>query len=139
MVDLSTGEGLVKRQLALSIVAGAAIGQLGWFDPLFIPLVLAGPLVTGAVAGSRRLPLAPVAATWFFAGVAMLVGDRLVNHEDVAFHAVLAVVMAGLATAGCRLGARYSGRGSVGSSDHSPESSRRPRSSNDERITPSNV
>jgi hypothetical protein len=37
---------------------------------------------------------------WFSAGINMLWTDWVVNREDVAFHAVLAVVMALLASAG---------------------------------------
>lgn len=90
----------MRSPLVLSLVAGVAIGQLGWIDALFIPLVLAGPLATGAVAAARHVALRWIALTWLAAGITMLVGDEIVNHEDVLFHGVLSVVMAGLAAAG---------------------------------------
>ncbi|MFL5955614.1 MAG: hypothetical protein ACJ76I_16060 [Gaiellaceae bacterium] len=90
----------MSRNLALSVIAGIAVAQLGWIDPIFIPLALAGPLATGALAATRGIALRWAALTWFVAGIAMLVGDEIVNHEDAIFHAVLAVVMAGLASAG---------------------------------------
>lgn len=90
----------MNRPLVISIVAGFAIGQLGWIDPIFIPLVLAGPLATGAIAAARRVALRWAMLTWFVAGITMLVSDEIVNHEDAAFHAALAVVMAALAAAG---------------------------------------
>ena len=69
-------------------------------DPTFVPLVLVGPLVVGAVAAARQLPLVPVMVLWVSAGLSMLWTDWLVNREDVLFHAVVSVVMAVLAAAG---------------------------------------
>lgn len=89
----------MSKQIAWAVVVGIAIGQLGWIDPLFIPLVVAGPIITGAVAATRRIPLGAVVACWGAAGLTMLVEDWIVNHEDVAFHAVLTVVMGTLAAA----------------------------------------
>ena len=49
---------LTSRVLYAALL-GQLVAQLGWIDPLFIPLVLAGPLVTGAVLAyrARQLPL----------------------------------------------------------------------------------
>ena len=43
-----------RTQLVVAIAVGQVVGLLGYIDPLFIPLVLAGPLVTGAVAARPR-------------------------------------------------------------------------------------
>jgi hypothetical protein len=47
----------MNRALLRWILAGVVISALFWIDPLFIPLALLGPLVTGSVARSqpRRL------------------------------------------------------------------------------------
>jgi len=86
--------------LLVAFALGQLVGLLGWIDPLFVPLVLVGPLAVGAVAASRGMRAAWPALLWFSAGLNMLWTDWVVNREDVAFHAVLSVVMAGLALAG---------------------------------------
>jgi hypothetical protein len=86
--------------LLIAVALGQLVGLLGWFDALFIPLVLVGPLAVGAVAASRGVRAAWPALLWLSAGVNMLWTDWAVNREDVAFHAVLSVVMAGLALVG---------------------------------------
>jgi hypothetical protein len=89
----------MSRQLAYAGLAGVAIGQLAWIDPLFVPLIVAGPIITGALAATRGIRLRFVIAAWAAAGITMLVEDWVVNHEDVAFHAGLTVVMAALTAA----------------------------------------
>ena len=100
----------MSKQPAITAGAGLAIGALAWIDPIFIPLVLAGPIVTGAVAASRSVRLAWVGFAWAIAGISMILSDWLVNHEDVLFHAALTVVMPALAAAAWaatrRLGSR---------------------------------
>ena len=88
------------KRLLIAALIGQLVGCLGWIDPLFVPLVLAGPLVTGGMSAWRRLPVSWAAVLWFSAGINMLWTDWVVNREDVAFHAVLALVMALLASAG---------------------------------------
>jgi hypothetical protein len=100
----------VNRQLAVAALAGLAIGQLGWVDPIFVPLVLAGPLSVGALAAARGLALRPVLVLWVVAGLTMLASDWLVNQEDVAFHAVVTAVMALLASTGWWIASRFGGR-----------------------------
>jgi hypothetical protein len=100
----------MSRQLVVAVVIGIAVGQLGWIDPIFIPLVLAGPIAVGAFAAARGIDLSPVVALWVVAGVTMLVGDWIVNREDVAFHAVVTVLMTILASAGWWIGSRLGGR-----------------------------
>ena len=86
------------------LLAGVAAINAVVFSPLgdewFFAIVLAGPIATGIVIalchGDTRL----AAATWATSGLFWLVLDGIVNHEDVAFHAVLALVMAGLVTLG---------------------------------------
>lgn len=91
---------VMDKNLIIALGAGQVLGLVGWIDPLFIPFALVGPLVVGAVLAARRVSLVPVAVLWLSAGICMLWTDWLVNREDVAFHAVLAVVMAGLAAIG---------------------------------------
>ena len=86
--------------LVVAVVVGQAVGALGWIDPLFVPLVLLGPVVTGAVGAARRVPFLLVAVLWCSAGLNMAWSDWLVNREDVAFHLLLSVVMPLLAAVG---------------------------------------
>jgi hypothetical protein len=95
--------------LLVAAVVGQAVAQLGWVDPLFVPLVLLGPVVTGALAAARRIPYAWVAVLWCSTGLGMAWSDWLVNREDVAFHLALAAFMpllAGLAYGTVRLATR---------------------------------
>lgn len=79
------------------VVAGLVVSALFWIDPLFIPLALVGPLVTGAVLGARGEGLRGPVLLWAVAGLGAVVSDFVVNQEDVVFHVVLTVLMAGLA------------------------------------------
>jgi hypothetical protein len=95
------------------LIAAAAVGQLvgllGWIDMLFIPLVLLGPVVTGAVAAARRTPYSWAAVMWCSAGLNMVWTDWVINNEDVVFHLALSVIMpllAGLGFGVVRLGSR---------------------------------
>lgn len=101
----------MERPLAIAVSAGLVIGALAWIDPLFIPLVLAGPLVTGALAGSRGTAFRWVALAWVVGGVSMLVSDWVLNDEDQAFHAVLTAVMVALAGVGYAVASRRTRRG----------------------------
>jgi hypothetical protein len=96
-----------------SLVAAALLGQvvglLGWIDPLFVPLVLLGPVVTGAVVAARGTSYWWAATLWCSAGLNMAWTDWVVNREDVSFHLALAVLMpllAGVGYAVLRLAAR---------------------------------
>lgn len=88
-------------RITTSLVAAAVIGQfvglLGWIDPLLFPLILLGPVVTGAVAVARRMSYTWIAVLWASAGINMLVTDGIINNEDYAFHAGATVVMVLLA------------------------------------------
>ena len=101
-------------KILVAIVIGQLVGLLGWLDPLFIPLVLVGPPVTGAVAAARRVPLLPLVALWASAGVNMIWTDYVVNREDVAFHVVVTAVVSLLAAAGWGVVAALKRRSSVG-------------------------
>jgi hypothetical protein len=83
------------------VVAGLVVSALFWIDPLFIPLVLLGSIVTGAAAGWTGRGLRAVALLWLVAGLGALVSDYVVNQEDVVFHLVLTAVMIGLAAGAC--------------------------------------
>jgi hypothetical protein len=96
----------MTKQTNIIVVASLAIGALAWVDPLFIPLVTLGPLLSGLVAGSYRVRPRIVAIPWFCGGVLMLVSDLLINHEDVAFHAVIAVFTALIAAGAVALARR---------------------------------
>jgi hypothetical protein len=90
----------VTSSLLAAALLGQVVGQLAWIDALFLPLVVVGPLVTGAVAASRGVRAAWPAVLWASAGLAMLWSDWVVNQEDQVFHLVVAVVTALLALAG---------------------------------------
>jgi hypothetical protein len=83
---------LTSRVLYAALL-GQLVAQLGWIDPLFIPLVLAGPLLTGAILASRLVSYAWVAVLWASTGVGMAWSDWVVNRSDVVFHLALAVLM----------------------------------------------
>lgn len=91
-------------RLTSSLVAAAVVGQLvgllGWIDPLFIPLVLLGPVITGAVAAARQTAYRWVALMWCSAGINMMWTDWVINHEDVLFHLALSILMPLLAGLG---------------------------------------
>jgi hypothetical protein len=90
-------------RLTTSLIGAAVIGQLvgllGWIDPLFIPLVLLAPVISGAVA-ARRTAYSWIAVLWCSAGLNMVWTDWVVNREDVAFHLVVSVLMPLLAGVG---------------------------------------
>lgn len=91
------------RTIALAAVA---IAGLAWIDPLFIPLVTLGPLLSGLAAGAAGAPPRHVALVWLAAGMLMLVSDLAINQEDVVFHAVVGIVDGALALGAAALGAR---------------------------------
>lgn len=90
---------LTSRTLHAAIL-GQLVAQLGWIDALFIPLILLGPLLSGAILAYRRVSYTWVAVLWASAGLGMTWSDWLVNREDVLFHLGLAVVMPLLAGVG---------------------------------------
>lgn len=80
-----------------AVALGLVLTALFWIDPLFIPLALLGPPITGAIAGLRRMPLAWLGTVWLVAGVGAIVSDFVVNQEDVLFHVVLTAFVVTLA------------------------------------------
>jgi hypothetical protein len=93
----------MSKSLLGSLAAGFLIGTLAWIGPLFIPLVLAGPIVSGVVGATKGVAFRWLAAAWATGGVVMLASDWIANNEDKAFHAVLTIVMVVLAGAGWRI------------------------------------
>ena len=81
-------------------ILGQLVAQLGWIDPLFVPLVLAGPPLSGAVLAVYRVGFPWVAVLWASTGLGMVWTDWVVNHEDVLFHLALTLVMPLLAGIG---------------------------------------
>ncbi len=106
---------MTNRTIVLSAIGIAA---LAWIDPIFIPLVLLGPAVSGFVAGRRGVAPRTMAAVWFLAGLLMLISDLVINNEDVVFHALVAVVTAGIAAGATALGSR---RGATAADHGRPE------------------
>jgi hypothetical protein len=101
---------MTTRTKLLILAAAVVIAALAWVDPLFIPLITLGPIVSGAVAGVRGVPPRHVALSWFGGGLLMLLSDLVINHEDVAFHAVIAIFTAALAAGATALTRRLRGR-----------------------------
>jgi len=92
---------------ALAVTAASFVVEVGPGQDVTYPLfMLAGPLLTGAALGPRwRVG----AAAWSLAALIWLVLDWAINHEDVAFHAVVSLLFAGLVALGAgaaRLGRR---------------------------------
>jgi hypothetical protein len=90
---------LTSRILNAALL-GQLVAQLGWIDPLFIPLVLVGPLATGAILAAHRVTYTWAAVLWASTGIGMAWSDWLVNRSDVLFHLALAVLMPLLAGIG---------------------------------------
>lgn len=95
------------KRLAIGLAGAAAINAIV-FSPLgddwFFAIALLGPISSGIVVGFMRGDTRLAAATWAATGLFWLVLDWIINQEDVAFHAVLALVMAGLVTLGAGFG-----------------------------------
>lgn len=89
-----------------AVLATAAIVGLAWIDPLYLPIITLGPLVTGVAMGLAGAAPRAVALVWFAAGIAVLVLDLAINQEDVAFHAAVACVAAALAAGSAWVGRR---------------------------------
>jgi hypothetical protein len=91
----------IRRQYVLAVALGLGVVlPLAWFDPVYIPLVLAGPPASGAFAAAHGYARTPLVVLWVCAGAGMLVSDWLINHEDRVYHVVLTVIMSLLALAG---------------------------------------
>jgi hypothetical protein len=95
-----------KHPAALPAICTVAIAALAWIDPLYLPLIAFGPLVSGVAAGASGVPPRIVALTWLGAGVLVLLTDLAINHEDVAFHAVVATITAAVGAAAGWAGSR---------------------------------
>ena len=91
------------------MLAAAAIAAVAWIDPLYPTLIALGPIVSGIAAGAAGVPPRLVALTWFCAGVLVLLTDLAVNQEDVALHAVIALLTAGLGAGFTLVGGRVRG------------------------------
>ena len=72
-------------------------------DEWFFAIALIGPLLTGAVVSMLRADVRLAEITWAACGLCWLVLDYAINQEDVLFHLVMSVVMAGLVALGAAL------------------------------------
>jgi hypothetical protein len=92
-----------RKRLAIGLAGAAAINTIV-FSPLgdqgFFVIALFGPIASGIVVGLMRGDTRLAATTWAATGLFWLVLDWIIHQEDVAFHAVLALVMAGLVALG---------------------------------------
>jgi hypothetical protein len=95
------------KRLAIGLAGAAAINAIV-FSPLgddwFFAIALLGPIGCGIVVGLMRGDTRLAAATWAATGLFWLVLDWIIHQEDVAFHAVLNLVMAGLVALGAGFG-----------------------------------
>jgi hypothetical protein len=77
---------------ALAITGASAVVEVSPGQDVTFPLFMLGaPLLTGAILAARGVRWQLGAAAWSLAAVARLVVDWAINHEDVAFHVVVAV------------------------------------------------
>ena len=97
------------NQRTVLVVAALAIAAGAWLDPLYLPLITLGPVLSGLAAGAGGIPPRLVALTWFGAGVLVLLADLAINQEDAAFHAVVAVITAAVGAAFAARGRRVRG------------------------------
>jgi hypothetical protein len=101
----------ITSNVAYAVLLGQLVSLIGWIGPLFFTLVLAGPLLSGAILSYRGAGYAWVATLWASAGCGMAWMDWVINREDVVFHLALAVIMpllAGIAWVAVRLTQRRS-------------------------------
>jgi hypothetical protein len=90
---------------ALAVTAASFVVEVGPGQDVTFPLfMLGGPLLTGAVLAARGMRWRLGAAAWSLAALIWLVLDWAINHEDVAFHAVVAVLFAALVALGAAAG-----------------------------------
>lgn len=82
-----------------SLLVEVAPGQ----DVTFPLFMLGGPLLTGVILAGHGRRWRRGAAAWALAALAWLVIDWAINHEDVAFHAVNAAILAALVALGAGL------------------------------------
>jgi hypothetical protein len=99
-----------RNDLRTAALLGLLITVLFWFDPLFLPLALLGPLVVGAVAGWSGLSWLWTAVVMLVAGLGALISDYVINQEDVTFHLGLTVFMVLLASVAWMVTRRRRGR-----------------------------
>jgi hypothetical protein len=97
-----------------NLVVAAALGHLAapvaFIDPLFIPLILLGPIISGAIAATRRTPLRWIATVWISFGLSTIWTRWVfVAHDEVLFHLTITVVMTLLAGLGYEV-TRFAGR-----------------------------
>lgn len=97
---------MTKHTTPTVMLSALAIAALAWVDPVYIPLITLGPVLSGLAAGAAGVEPRLVALTWFSAGIVVLLTDLVINQEDVAFHAVVAAVTALLGGAFAALGSR---------------------------------
>jgi hypothetical protein len=97
---------MTRHPLLPTVLAVIAIAALAWIDPLYLPLITFGPILSGLAAGAAGHPPRRVAAVWLAAGLCVLVTDLVVHHEDVAFHAAVATITAAIGAGFTVLGAR---------------------------------
>jgi hypothetical protein len=89
---------------ALAVTAVSAVVEVSPGQDVTFPLFMLGaPLLTGAVLAARGRRWRLGAAAWSLAALVWLVLDWAINHEDVAFHAVVAVLFIGLVALGAGL------------------------------------
>lgn len=88
------------KRIAIAVLLGQLVGPLGYVEPLYLLLILVAPMVTGAIAAVRSVPLVLVAALWASAGINMAWLDWALYREDVAYHLAVSVVMPLLASLG---------------------------------------
>ena len=94
---------ITLKRLAIGLASVAAINAIV-FSPLgdegFFVIALFGPIASGIVVGMMRGDTRLAAAIWAATGLTWLVFDWIINQEDVAFHALSALVMASLVALG---------------------------------------
>ena len=90
------------RHLLIAVAIGQALLLAAVIDPLFFPMIVLGPIITGAIAAARNVPYLWIAIVWMSLGLATLWYGILVqrDHEDIGFHVAITVIMPLLAGVG---------------------------------------
>lgn len=95
-----------RKGLHVTLAAAAIIALV--FSPAgdqgFFAIVFAGPIVTGIAARLLEVPWKLAAAPWAISGIFFFAYDGVINNEDMAFHAVLTLMMIALVALGGLIG-----------------------------------
>ena len=99
---------MTQRQWLTAVALGLIVTALFWIDPIFVPLALVGPIVWGGFAGAEKLPWQWPLTVSLVAGLAAVLSDFVINHEDVVFRLAMTFTLCALAWSAWSISRRFS-------------------------------